>query len=175
MPALGQLIHRTVHTLYTHDVSSRSTQHTGRLLIVIWMQSHSGCELFFPIDSDTGPIMVPTGLRVLKPSGNGFYLMPHQPKLPPTPLADSSPSAGARFALTAHCDPILWHRRFGHLNMQILEAQHTHGVPTSPALAISVTNVSCDSCLLHMPSDAPRNTAPCTKPFRPLLNLSSNI
>jgi hypothetical protein len=46
--ASGQLIHRTVHALYTPDMSSRSAQRIGRLLSVIWMQSHSGCD-FFPL------------------------------------------------------------------------------------------------------------------------------
>jgi hypothetical protein len=37
---------------------------------------------------------------------------------------DPSPSV----ALAAQCDPVLWHRRFGYLNMQGLQAQHTHTV-----------------------------------------------
>jgi hypothetical protein len=114
-------------------------------------------------------------MGVLKPSGNGLYLMPHQQELPQRPLADSPPSVGHIVALIAKCDPVLCHRRFGHLNMQSLQAQHTHGVPTSPSLAYSVNNVSCDSCLLHKATVAPRNTTPCTKPPRPLLNLSSDI
>jgi hypothetical protein len=59
--------------------------------------------------------------------------------------------------------------------MQSLQAQHTHGVPTSLALAISVKNVSCDSCLLHKATVAPRNTAACAKHSRPLLNPSSDL
>jgi hypothetical protein len=58
--AFGQLIHRTVHVLYTHDLSSRSTQRIGRLLGVSWTQPHSGCEFIFPTDSDIGLIVVPT-------------------------------------------------------------------------------------------------------------------
>jgi hypothetical protein len=45
--ASGELIHRTVHALYTPDLSSRYAQRIGRLLSVRWMQSHSSCE-FFP-------------------------------------------------------------------------------------------------------------------------------
>jgi hypothetical protein len=56
----GQIIHRTVHALYTPDLPSRHAQHIGRLLIVSWMQSHSGCEIIFPTDADTGLIVVPT-------------------------------------------------------------------------------------------------------------------
>jgi hypothetical protein len=35
--AFGQVIHRTTHTLYTPDLSSRSTQRIGRLLSVNWL------------------------------------------------------------------------------------------------------------------------------------------
>jgi hypothetical protein len=77
-------------------------------------------------------------MGVLEPSGNGLYLLPHNPYLPPSPSQDTARSHGPRVALTAQCDPVLWHRRFGHLNMQSLQAQHTHGVPTSPALACSL-------------------------------------
>jgi hypothetical protein len=59
--------------------------------------------------------------------------------------------------------------------MQSLHAQHTHGVPTSPPLASSLKHVSCDSCLLHKASPAPRNTVACVKPSRPLLNMSSDL
>jgi hypothetical protein len=61
--------------------------------------------------------MVPIGMGVLKPSGTGLYLLPYQPLLPLSPTKDSSHGDGPRVALTAQCDPILWHRRFGHLNM----------------------------------------------------------
>jgi hypothetical protein len=56
-----------------------------------------------------------------------------------------------------------------------MQTQHTHGVPTSLALASSLKNVSCYSCLLHKASAAPRNTAACAKPSRPLLNLSPDL
>jgi hypothetical protein len=46
--ASGRLIHRTIHALYTHDLSSRSAQRIGRLFSVSWMQTHSGCEFIFP-------------------------------------------------------------------------------------------------------------------------------
>jgi hypothetical protein len=86
------------------------------------MQSHSGCEFIFPTDFDTSLLVVPIGMGVLEPSGNGLYLMPHQPKLPPSPSAEKARDPGSRVALTAQCDPKLWHRRFGHLNMQSLNA-----------------------------------------------------
>jgi hypothetical protein len=68
----GQLIRRTIHALYACALSSRSAHRIGRLLIVSWMQTHSGCEIFFPSDFDIGMLMVPTRIGVLKPSGNGL-------------------------------------------------------------------------------------------------------
>jgi hypothetical protein len=59
--------------------------------------------------------------------------------------------------------------------MQSLHAQHANGVPTSPTLPSSVKNVSCDSCLLNKASAAPRNKLACSKPPRPLMNMSSDI
>jgi hypothetical protein len=173
--ACGQIIHRTVHALYTHDLSSRSAQRIGRLLSVNWMQSHSGCEFLFPTDSDTILLAVPIGMGVLEPSDNGLYHMPHHPELPPSPSHDNARCHGSRVALTAQCDPVLWHRRFGHLNLQSLHAQHTHGVPTSHASASSAKHVSCDSCLLYKATDAPCNTTACAKPSHHLLNLSSDL
>jgi hypothetical protein len=161
--------------MYTPDLSSRYAQRIGRLLSVTWMKSHSGCEFLFPNDSDTCLLVVPAGMGVLEPSGNGLYLLPHQPELPPSPSADKARSTGSRVTLTAQCDPVPWHRRFGHLHMQGLQALHTHGVPTSPTLAIFVKHVYCDSCLLHKATNAPRNSTACAKPSRPLLNLSSDL
>jgi hypothetical protein len=120
--ASAQLTHRTIHALYTPDLSSRSAQRIGRLLSVSWMQSHSGCEFLFPTDSDTGLMVVPTRVGVLEPSCNGLYLLPHNPELPPSPSQDTARSHGPRVALNAQCDPVMWHRRFGHLNMKILHA-----------------------------------------------------
>jgi hypothetical protein len=74
-------------------------------------------------------------MGVLEPSGNGLYLLPHQPELPSSSSAEKARDPGSRVALIAQCDHELWHRRFGHLSMQSLQAQHTHGVPTSLALA----------------------------------------
>jgi hypothetical protein len=106
---------------------------------------------------------------------SGLYLLPHQPELPPSPSAEKARDPFSRVALTAQSDLVLWHRRFGHLNMQSLQAEHTHGVPTSPTLASYVKHISCDSCLLHKATTAPRNTAACAKPSRPLLNLSYDL
>jgi hypothetical protein len=58
--ASGRLIHRTIYALYTLDLSSRSAQRIGRLLSVIWMQTHSGCEFILPCDSDTDLLVVST-------------------------------------------------------------------------------------------------------------------
>jgi hypothetical protein len=95
--ASGRLIHRTIHSLYTRALSSRYAQRIGRLRSVNWIQTHSGCEFIFPSHSDTRLLVVPTGMGVLEPSGNGLYLLPHQPELPSSPSAttvnDPSPSA----------------------------------------------------------------------------------
>jgi hypothetical protein len=114
-------------------------------------------------------------MGVLEPSGNGLYLLPQQSELPSRPSTEKARDPCSRVALIAQCDPILWHRRFGHINMQSLQAHHTHGVPPSLALANSVKNVSCDSCLLHKATVEPRNTFACAKPSHPLLNLSSDL
>jgi hypothetical protein len=45
-------------------------------------------------------------MGVLKPSGNGHYLLPHHLELPLSPTADSPNGAGPRVALTAQCDPV---------------------------------------------------------------------
>jgi hypothetical protein len=58
--ACSYAIHRTIHALHTPDLSSRSAQHIGSLLIVSWMQSHSDCEFPFPTNADIGLLMVPT-------------------------------------------------------------------------------------------------------------------
>jgi hypothetical protein len=78
-------------------------------------------------------------------------------------------------ALTAHCDPVLWHKRFGHLNMQSLHAQHANGVLTSLLMPSSVKHIYCDSCMLNKACVARRNTLACARPPRLLLNLSSEI
>jgi hypothetical protein len=59
MLASGRLIHRTIHALYTPDLSSRYAQRIGRQLSVSWMQTHSGCEFIFPSGCDTGLLVVP--------------------------------------------------------------------------------------------------------------------
>jgi hypothetical protein len=57
----SHIIRRTVHALYTLDLTSRSAQHIGRLLISgSWLQTHSGCEFLFLADIVVGLLMVPT-------------------------------------------------------------------------------------------------------------------
>jgi hypothetical protein len=114
-------------------------------------------------------------MGVLKPSGNGLYFLPHSTAYGRLPSIANPPLVDSDVPPTAQCDSVLWHRRFGDLNMQSLHAQHANGVPTSPAPPSYVKNVSCDSCLLNKASAAPRNTLACAKPPRPLMNLSSDI
>jgi hypothetical protein len=132
------------------------------------MQSHCGCEFLFPTDSEIGLLVVPTGMGVLKPFGNGLYLPSNPTSSQGAPLLDTSAIVDISVALTAHLYHELWHRSYGHLNMQSLQAQHAHGVPSIER------TVSCDSCLLHKASAAPRNTRACLKPPRRLMNMSSD-
>jgi hypothetical protein len=101
--AYGMLIHRTVHALYTPDMSYRYAQRIGRLLSVSWMQSDSGCEFLFPTDYDTRLLVVPTGMGVLEPSGNGIYLLPHQPELPSSPSAEKARVPYSRVPQVRQC------------------------------------------------------------------------
>jgi hypothetical protein len=157
---------RPIHAFFTPDLSSRYAQHIGRLLIVTRMHTHIGYEFLFPIDSDTRLLMVPTRMCVLEPSGNGLYLLPNQPEPPSSPSAESSRDAGPRVALTAQCDPVMWHRWFGHLNMQSMHAKHTHNVSASPTLAGFVNNVFA----IHACS-----TRPLMHPATPLLAQSHPV
>jgi hypothetical protein len=131
------------------------------------MQAHNGCEFLFPTDSDIGFLMVPTRMGVLKPSSNDLNLLPHEPLPEGHAHAHSSATVDRNVALTTQCYSDLWQRRFGHLNMQCLQAQHTHGVPTTPALPGSAKHVPCDSCLRNKATAAPNNTTACTKLARP--------
>jgi hypothetical protein len=54
----GQTVFRRVHALYMLYLSSRYAQKICRLLSVIWMQKHLGCELFPPTYSDSGMMLV---------------------------------------------------------------------------------------------------------------------
>jgi hypothetical protein len=73
----GRIIRRTIHALYTLDLSTRFAKRIGRLN-VNWMQSQSGCKFIFPTDSYVGLIMVTIGMGVLRPSGNGHFLLSHK-------------------------------------------------------------------------------------------------
>jgi hypothetical protein len=55
-----QTVFRLGHALYTHDLTSRSAQHIGRMLNASLMQKHSGCEFLFPTDYDAGMLLVTT-------------------------------------------------------------------------------------------------------------------
>jgi hypothetical protein len=66
--AIPRVSGHIIHALFALDLSSRSAQRIGRLLIGSWMQSHCGCEFLFPADYDIGLLVVPTRMGVLKPS-----------------------------------------------------------------------------------------------------------
>jgi hypothetical protein len=87
------------------------------------MRSHNGCEFIFLINSDLGLLVVPTRMGVLKPSDNGLYMLSHTTLPEATPPVGTSAAVDISVALTAHSDPLMWHPRFGNLNMQNL---HSH-------------------------------------------------
>jgi hypothetical protein len=72
----GSIITRDLFTLFTPALIARSSQGISILLSVSWMQKHCGCEFSFPPATDIGLLIVPTGMGVLRPSGNGLYILP---------------------------------------------------------------------------------------------------
>jgi hypothetical protein len=127
-------IHRTIHALHTPALSSWHAQRIGRLIIVYWMQSHCGCVFLFPTYFDLVLLVVPTRMRVMEPSKNGLYLLSPATPLEGTPVVDTSAVVDNSVAMITLYDHVMWHRRYGHLSMQSLYAQHDHGVPSIPAL-----------------------------------------
>jgi hypothetical protein len=59
-----------------------------------------------------------------------------------------------------------------HMTQNMSEDVIALGMP-APNTPAPPTYVSCDSCLLHKATAAPRNTIAFAKPSRPLLNMSS--
>jgi hypothetical protein len=59
-------------------------------------------------------------MGVLKPSGNGLYLLSNTKRPQGTPHVNTLAVLYISLALTVHYDYILWHRRCGHLNMHSL-------------------------------------------------------
>jgi hypothetical protein len=118
----GQTAFRRVHALYILDLSSRSAQHISRLLSVSLMQKHSGCELSFPTNTDSGMLLVTTGIGMLIPSGNGLHLLPRSHDCAGLPSRHVDSLRQKSVAPAAKCDAALWHSRLGHVNMQSLQA-----------------------------------------------------
>jgi hypothetical protein len=141
-----EIMHRIVHALYTPDRSSRYPQRIGRLLSVNSMQSHNGCGFNFSTDSQVGVLLVPTGIGVLKPPGNGLYLFKHSTPPRRLPYVDTHNMLATDVALTAQCGPVMWHKRFGYLNMQMLQGHHYNCVTTSPSMLSYAKHIFCDSC-----------------------------
>jgi hypothetical protein len=93
--------------MYTLAMSSCSAQLIGRLLSVTWMQTRIGYEFLIFTAYDLGMLMVPTRMGVLKPLGNGLYLLTHEQRLERHTLADCSGMSGCSVAFTAQCDSVL--------------------------------------------------------------------
>jgi hypothetical protein len=132
----GQTVFRRVHALYTPYLSSRSAQHISRVLSVSWMQKHSGCEFSFPTNTDYGMLLVTAGMGMLIPSGNGLYLLPRSHDCAGLPSRQLDSLRQKSVALAAECDAALRHSRLGHLNMQSLQAQHSHNTPFVPVCQV---------------------------------------
>jgi hypothetical protein len=90
------------------------------------MQSHSGCEFLFPIDTYVGLLPVPAGMGVLKPPGNGLYLLQDSTTSGRLPSIATQPLVDSDVALTAQCD-------FGTYGL---------GISTCRAYTLSMTTVS---------------------------------
>jgi hypothetical protein len=99
------------------------------------MQKHSRCEFSFPTNIDSGMLLVTIGMGMLIPSGNGMYLLPRSHDCAGLPSRPVDSNSQKSVALAAECDAALWHSRLGHLNMQSLQAQHSHNT------------LMCRSCL----------------------------
>jgi hypothetical protein len=171
----GQTVFRRVKALYTPNLSSRYAQNISRLLSVSWMQKHSGCKFSFPTNIDSGMLHVTTRMGMLIPSGNGLYLLPRSHDcagLPSRPV--DSPSQKS-VALAAECDAALWHSRLGHLNMQSLQAHHSHNTSSIPAMPSSVTDLPCESCNLNKATSAPQNRTASHKVAAPLRHFSCDL
>jgi hypothetical protein len=75
------------------------------------MQKHCGCQFSFPPAIDNGMLIMPIEMEVLRPGGNGSYILPMLDITRPVDGHDKSP-----FALVslAHATPR--HNRLGHLH-----------------------------------------------------------
>jgi hypothetical protein len=164
----GRTVFRHVHALYTPDLSSRSAQRMSRLLSVSWMQKHSGCEFSFPTNTDSGMLLVTTGMGMLIPSGNGLYLLPRSHDCAGLSSHHVDSLRQKPVALAAECDAALWHSRMGHLNMQSLQAQHSHNTVFVPVMPSSVNDLSIKSCNSNKAASAPQNRKASQKPSAPL-------
>jgi hypothetical protein len=139
------------------------------------MQKHSRCEISSPTNSDSGMLLVTTGMGMLIPSGNGQYLLPRSHDcagLPSRPVDSRSLNS---VALVAECDATLWHSRLGHLNMQSLHAHHSHNTPYVPVVPSSVSDLSCESCNLNKAASAPQNRKASHKHAAPLQYFSCDL
>jgi transposase InsO family protein len=78
-------------------------------------------------------------------------------------------------ALAAECDVALWHSRMGHLNMQSLQAQHSHNTVYVLVMPSTVNDLSCESCNLNKAASAPQNRKASQKPAAPLQHMSCDL
>jgi hypothetical protein len=106
------------------------------------MQKHSGCEFSLPTNTDSGMLLVTTRMGMLIPSGNGLYLLPRSHACAGLSSHQADSLRQKPVALAAECDAALWHSRMGHLNMQSLQAQHSHNTVFVPVMPSSVNEQS---------------------------------
>jgi hypothetical protein len=139
------------------------------------MQKHSGCEFSFPTNTDSVMLLVTTRMGMLIPSGNGLYLLPRSHDCAGLPSHPVDSLRQKPLALTTECDAALWHSRMGHLNMQSLQAQHSHDTVSVPVMPSSVNDLSFESCSLSKAASAPQNRKASMNPAAPLQHLSCDL
>jgi transposase InsO family protein len=139
------------------------------------MQKHSGCEFFFHTNTDSGMLLVTTGMGMPIPSGNGLYLLPRSHDCAGLSSHHVESLRQKPVALAAECDAALWHSRMGHLNMQSFQAQHSHNTVFVPVMPSSVNDLSCESCNLNKAASAPQNRKASQKPAAPFQHMSCDL
>jgi hypothetical protein len=139
------------------------------------MQKHYGCDFSYPTYSDSGMLLVTTGMGMLIPLGNGLYLLLRSHDCAGLSSHNVDSLKLKSVALAVECDAALWHSRMGHLNMHSHQAQHSHNTVSVNVMPSSVNDLSCESCNLNKAAFAPQNRKASQKPTAPIQHLSCDL